>query len=296
MQRSTCYTGARYSKTSGANGNHSRSIDMDGASLQDIYALLSSIASDNASFRKEFREEQARYREEDRRVQQLQHEDARQYFDSRLNHIEGQLQDLHSKVSSTQSSTQLTQQSDSSRPSFNSSLSPEEGCLEAQASWQQSSAQPTWAERREGVCCETSPPQFNVQTAGPTQSAALNAPLAFTYDTGSQAETRQAWNMPTQNPKQCPLCMFEFEHKRSGHLPHRVTYPHSHVRSHCTAHLNEALKSSSRCRYLPGFPPHDMLLINISGTSLAERWDKYVKAHTLTRRVKKEKRCSGATA
>jgi hypothetical protein len=215
MQRSTCYTGARYSKTSGANGNHSRSIDMDGATLQDIYALLSSIAADNATFRKELREEQARNREEDRRVQQRQHEEARQYFDSRLDHIEGQLQDLHSKASSTPSSTQL---SNSSRPTFNSTLSPDEGCLEAEASWLKSSAQPTWAERREGGCCETSTPQISVQTDLPTQSAALNAPLAFTYDTGSQAETRQVWNMPTQNPKQCPLCMFEFEHKRSGHL------------------------------------------------------------------------------
>lgn len=290
MQRSTCYTGARYSKTSGANGNHSRSINMDGASLQHIHALLSSIASDNATFRKEFREEQVRYRDEDRRVQQRQHEEARQYFDSRLNHIEGQLQDLHSKVSNTPSSSQLT---GSSRPTFDSTLSPDEGCIVAEASWQKSSAQPTWVEgRREGGCCETS----TSQTAGPTQSAALNAPLAFTFDPGSQAETRQVWNMPTQNPKQCPLCMFEFEHKRSGHLPHCVTYPHLHVCSHCTAHLNEALKSSARCRYLPGFPPHDMLLINISGSSLAERWDKYVKAHTLTRRVKKDKRCSGTAS
>lgn len=289
MQRSTCYTGARYSKTSGANGNHSRSIDMDGASLQDIYALLSSISADNATFRNEFREELTRYREEDRKSQQLQHEEARQYFDSRLNHLQDQLQDLQSKVSSNPSSSQP---SCDSRPTFNSSLSPADGCLEAEASWLMSSAQPSWAERREGSCPVASTPQISVQTAGPTQSADLNPALAFTFDTGSQAETRQVWNMPTQNPKQCPLCMFEFEHKRSGHLPHCVTYPHSHVRSHCTAHLNEALKSSARCRYLPGFPPHDMLLINIHGSSLAEKWHKYVKVHTLTRRVKKDKRCS----
>jgi hypothetical protein len=207
-------------------------IAMD-TSLSDIYRLLASLSSEHASFRAEFRQDQA-LREQERLESQRRHLSV----ESAIVEIRGQLQSLNDRVASsiTPSSSQLTsnsrrsgdtQQTSTSHTSFDSSLSPEEGCQESAALWQEFSEQPSWATQPQRLAI---PPQDPVTGGSPAEAGmafptlpdAVNAPLSFTFvapsaSACSQADTvdhRVTVSMPTQNPKQCPLCLYVFQHKR----------------------------------------------------------------------------------
>ena len=45
-------------------------------------------------------------------------------------------------------------------------------------------------------------------------------------------------------------------------------------------HMIKCIKSSSRCKFMPGFPAHDRLIANVRGGSLAEKWLLVVEAWT----------------
>jgi len=359
----------------------------------EFHRLLALMADENAAIRAELRNDRAQREQEQaqREQERAQREQERlewqqsfeQSFESAMVEMKGQLQSLNVRVASsvTPSSSQLTslscqtgdtlqtssssrtygsQQTSSSHPSFDHSLSPEDGCHESAALWHQSSEQPIWAAQPQrlatppqdpvsggspaaagmalpvlpialnaplsfmvvapsaSACSQAQPflaaqppglaipPQAPVSGGSPVDAgmalpsypAALNPPLTFTFVAPSASECSQAdsvvrrvaVSMPTQNPRQCPLCLDVFVHKRLAKptATFCLALQHSHVRSHCRTHMKNAMKPSSHCRFMPGFPPHDILLINIRGSSLRDRWDKFVKVHTLTRRAKKK--------
>jgi hypothetical protein len=204
---------------------------MNEISLQDIHALLRTLVAEQAAFRTEMREEHARHREQDRAEQQRLRELDRQYIEGRMDSLQLQLESLQFNTASSQTLTSTT-----SCPTFNSELEAFEGCAEAAEHWDRQSDQPTWVAQEQRVTtpvptpsCETFPAVAGLSSslgemASQMNSEAPHAPLAFTVlpsdGSNSQADAearRLTWCMPTQNPKQCPLCLKIFQHKRCSY-------------------------------------------------------------------------------
>jgi hypothetical protein len=129
----------------------------------------------------------------------------------------------------------------------------------------------------------------------PAQSAVVNSPgpIAHNSPTWNSDQSSKALRSPTvvglpaqlaaenisgpivHNAKVCALCCFRFKHKRCSDLLLELFTLILIVR-HCKQHMQAAFESKTRCRFIPGFLRHELLIECFSGNTPEHRWRNFV--------------------